>query len=577
MADHPKIARVLCDRSGPDRAFDYQIPTSLVDRVSVGSLVRVDLHGRRIGGWVRELDPADAAPVEELLPLQRVSSVGPDSAVCELAEWAAHRWAGRRSQFFRTASPPRVVSAIGGSSYSGLQPEPRSPATTKLLGGRGGVLRLPPTSDVLPSIWSCLVSGPVLVIVPGVDDAAILHSRVSRAGVTTALWPKDWSRAAAGVDVTIGTRTAAFARLPSLGSILVVDEFDERLQSESSPTWHAREVLSERARCAGLPLVLVSAVPTPEGLQGREVVAPAFARESAGWPDISVADLSEVDGPHVGRLSSVVIQELRDTSRRVLCVLNRTGTSRLLACRSCRELAICEHCDSVMSQPGDNELFCAKCGAHRPLMCSHCSGMAFSNLRPGTGRLVTEIAAAAGRPALLVEGDVQPEWSSGSTDVFVGTEAMLHRVAHADTVVFLDIDSEIFAPRFRAGEHVLGLLARAARVVGRRGEGGRLMLQTRDPHHELLASIGQTDIGAATESERAQRKALSLPPYGAMAVIEGGSASEFVDSLPDTVRVGGAGDRRQVRAVDVEVLADALAVGKRPTKGKLRVAVNPSR
>jgi len=62
-----------------------------------------------------------------------------------------------------------------------------------------------------------------------------------------------------------------------------------------------------------------------------------------------------------------------------------------------------------------------------------------------------------------------------------------------------------------------------------------------------------------------------------MAVIEGGSASEFVDSLPDTVRVGGAGDRRQVRAVDAKVLADALAVGKRPTRGKLRVAVNPSR
>ncbi len=577
MADHPNIARVLCDRSGPDRAFDYQIPDQFAGRVSIGSIVRVDLHGRRIGGWVRELDPDDALPAKELLPLQHVSGIGPDDAVCELAEWGAHRWAGRRSQFFRAASPPRVVSAIGAASYSGLKPEPRSPATTKLLDGGGGVLRLPPTSDVLPAVWSCVEHGPVLVIVPGVDDAAILNSRIGRAGVTTALLPQDWSRAAAGVDVSVGTRTAAFARLPKLGSILIVDEFDERLQSESSPTWHAREVLAERARRAGIPLLLVSAVPTPEGLQGREVAAPPHVRESAGWPGVVVADLSEDDGPGIGRLSSAVIEELRDSSRRVLCVINRTGTSRLLACKSCRELAICEQCESLVSQPDEGDLFCAKCGSHRPLLCSHCNGMSFSNLRPGTRRLVKELASAAGRAALLVEGDVQPDWSSESTEILVGTEALLHRVTHADTVVFLDIDSEMFAPRFRAGEHVLGLLARASRVVGRKSDGGRLILQTSHPDHELLAALAQVDIGAATEAERVHREELSLPPYGAMAVVEGGSAGEFISSLPDTVRTGGSGDRWQVRGQNAEILADALALGQRPVKGRLRVAVNPAR
>lgn len=577
MANHPTIARVLCDRSGPDRAFDYRIPADLAHRVAVGSVVRIDLHGRRIGGWVRELDPVDASPAEELLPIQRVSGVGPDDVVCELAEWAAHRWAGRRSQFFRAASPARVVNAVGASSYSGVKPEPRSPATTGLLDGVGGVLRLPPTSDVLPSVWSCLQRGPVLVIVPGVDDAAILNSRIGRAGVTTALLPHEWHRAAAGVDVTIGTRIAAFARMPELASIVVLDEFDERLQSESSPTWHAREVLSERAHRAGIPLVLVSAVPTPEGLEGREVAAPPPTREKAGWPDLVVSDLSEGDHRSVGRLSSAVIHELRDTSRRVLCVINRTGTSRLLACKGCRELATCEQCESLMSQPGDDELFCAKCGSRRPLLCTQCNGMSFSNLRPGTGRLVKELAAAAGRSAVLIEGDAQPEWSSGSTDVLVGTEALLHRVAHADTVVFLDIDGELFAPRFRAGEHVLELLARAARVVGRRGDGGRLILQTMHPDHELLKAVGRLDIAAATEAERMHRQALSLPPYGAMAVIEGESAGDFVASLPDTVRVGGSGDRRQVRGSTPDVLADALAVGQRPAKGRLRVAVNPNR
>jgi hypothetical protein len=97
------------------------------------------------------------------------------------------------------------------------------------------------------------------------------------------------------------------------------------------------------------------------------------------------------------------------------------------------------------------------------------------------------------------------------------------------------------------------------------------------PDHEVLAAMGQVDIGAATEAERVHREQLHLPPYGALAIVEGSAASDFVSTLPDTVRIGGSGDKRQVRGVDAEVLADALVLGQRPAKGKLRVAVNPGR
>ena len=46
------IARVLPDVSGLDKAFDYLVPEPLEATVEVGTRVRVDLHGRRVGGWV---------------------------------------------------------------------------------------------------------------------------------------------------------------------------------------------------------------------------------------------------------------------------------------------------------------------------------------------------------------------------------------------------------------------------------------------------------------------------------------------------------------------------------------------
>ena len=68
----------------------------------------------------------------------------------------------------------------------------------------------------------------------------------------------------------------------------------------------------------------------------------------------------------------------------------------------------------------------------------------------------------------------------------VGTEAVLHRVTEADAVAFLDFDQELLAPRYRAVEEALALLARAARLVGGRRPGARVLVQTRVPNHEVL-------------------------------------------------------------------------------------------
>src|SRR5262249_59420082 len=51
-ADGALVARVLPDISGLDKEFDYLVPPSMVAEVRVGTLVRVELHGRRVGGWV---------------------------------------------------------------------------------------------------------------------------------------------------------------------------------------------------------------------------------------------------------------------------------------------------------------------------------------------------------------------------------------------------------------------------------------------------------------------------------------------------------------------------------------------
>ena len=86
----PLVARVVPDVTGLDKHFDYLVPDAMRDRVAVGSMVRVSLHGRRVGGWIVSLgDPDGSVAVSRLIPLAKWSGVGPTAD-------PSHSPAGRR-------------------------------------------------------------------------------------------------------------------------------------------------------------------------------------------------------------------------------------------------------------------------------------------------------------------------------------------------------------------------------------------------------------------------------------------------------------------------------------------------
>ena len=81
------VARVVPDVTGLDKQFDYLVPEPMRAHVAVGSMVRVPLHGRRVGGWVVSLGPPDGSiALDRLVPLAKWSGIGPSAEVIELAD-----------------------------------------------------------------------------------------------------------------------------------------------------------------------------------------------------------------------------------------------------------------------------------------------------------------------------------------------------------------------------------------------------------------------------------------------------------------------------------------------------------
>jgi primosomal protein N' (replication factor Y) len=513
---------------------------------------------------------------------------GPSTEVVQLAKWASHRWCGRLRAFFVAASPGTLVATLPTARYQRAQ--------VKVVGdvdvanavseSRSLLVQRGPLKSPVDVMVGAALHGPSLVIVPTVLRARLFASSLKRHGFSVAVLPDEWDSAAGGVDVVIGSRTAVFARIPHLRSVVVIDEHDDSLREERTPTWHARDVAIERTQQLDISCVLVSALPSVAAKvwAGDRVLTSNNHETDSEWPTIALIDRTLDERWSNSLLSSELIAELRDHSRRIVAVLNTKGRARLLACASCKSLARCVQCDAAVEIGATGQFSCPRCSTQRPQVCAKCSSAKFLTLKPGVSKLREEIAQAAGRKladVVEVTGAGDDAMSIDQTKMlFVGTEAALHRVHEADTVVFLDIDQELSAPRYRASEIVGSLLVHAARLVGRSERGGKVMVQTHSVDSPVLQAMATLRIDQYLQSVSEMRNFMKLPPFGALAQLSGTNIDDAIHELQKNVfvNVSAASDGSYlVKASDWQVLADALSELE-PAKGvRLKVQIDPAR
>ena len=409
------MLRVLPYILGFDKALDYSLPDFLADSpgtIKRGSIVQVPVKGRSVRGWVLETDP-EPEPGIRLLPVQKHLGIGPSEEVLDLADWASRRWLGRRAMFYNLASPPRRVRRLPQPLAEDAQPMKKAAERGTERGNCLGektqesvkVIRLAPSSRIWPIVKTTLEETPALILLPDEDRAKKLARHARSQGFSCALWPDQWERAASGGCSVVGTRSAVFATMPEVRSILMIDEHSESYhETWQSATWHAREIARERARKLAVPFVMTSPVPTLNALKDAELITQSRKSERDGWVELVLVDLRERE--HVGLFSHQLTDHLRGASRAV-CVVKRAG-----AAEARRQLA--------------------------------------RLLREPVGKITAR------------------ETEQESARVLIGTTAALRRVDRCDLVAFLEFDMLLASPHYRAEETALALLAEAARLAGSR-------------------------------------------------------------------------------------------------------------
>ncbi|MEO8308351.1 MAG: primosomal protein N' [Pseudomonadota bacterium] len=382
---------------------------------------------------------------------------------------------------------------------------------------------------------------------------AALHS-----GLTDRERLDAWRAAASGAArIVIGTRSAVFAPMHSLGLIIVDEEHDSSYkQQEGGFRYSARDLALLRGQRAQAPVLLGSATPSFESLynvsQGRMTRLQLPERAgNAQPPALTVVDM-RAHAVHRGLSTPLLSAMDRHLAQgaQVLLYLNRRGYAPTLLCTSCGWTAQCGSCDARLTvhQRAD-VLACHHCGAQqqRPERCPRC-GYEVRPLGHGTERVEETLAQRF--PGLAVErfdrdilraqdaleGAIH-RVHSGAARILVGTQMLTkgHHFPDVTLVGILNADQSLFSTDFRATERLAQTIVQVAGRAGRADRPGEVIIQSQYPDHPLLRTLltqGYEGFAASAMTERDQAR---WPPFLRMAVLRASDttpqgAMQFLDA-----------------------------------------------
>jgi primosomal protein N' (replication factor Y) len=149
----------------------------------------------------------------------------------------------------------------------------------------------------------------------------------------------------------------------------------------------------------------------------------------------------------------------------------------------------------------------------------------------------------------------------GDYDILVGTQMIAkgHDIPNVTLVGIVNADIGLGLPDFRAAERTLQLLTQAAGRAGRGETPGMVLIQTINPDHYAIQYAASQNYEAFYKKEIEFRRAMSYPPFGALANVwvrapseeeamaRSGALARSIQPAPEGVRVLGPAAAAMVR------------------------------
>ncbi len=415
------------------------------------------------------------------------------------------------------------------------------------------------TEIYLQCIERCLAEGrQTLVLLPEIALTPQTLNRFRRrfnapiavlnSAVNEAARDRHWDRARIGeAAIILGTRSAIFTPIRTLGLIIVDEEHDPSFAQQDGLRYSARDIAVKRGQIESCPVLLGTATPSLESWRNAESNRYHLHQltkrvGSKGLPlqrTINISGLNLTAG-----LSAELISAIKKTlaaGNQALVFLNRRGFANALICHDCGWHSMCQNCDTRMTlHKHPRHLRCHYCDQRQniPTRCPNCHSLKLISTGVGTQQTSAFLNDHFENvPIIRVDSDTMTKQSSmpdlierlesAEPMVLIGTQMLSkgHHFPHVTLVAVVDADNLLFSPDFRGEERLIQLLTQVSGRAGRGDKPGEVIIQTRYPEHPIIVGLGQTYHWQLTRILD-QRMDSELPPIGSMGVLRCDSASQ---------------------------------------------------
>ena len=369
------------------------------------------------------------------------------------------------------------------------------------------------------------------------NKLGIYHSKYSDAE-RVEIWKKQLSHHP--YEVVLGARSAVFLPFQRLGLVIIDEEHETSFkQQDPSPRYHARSAAIVLARMYGAKTLLGTATPSVESYynacQGKYGLVTLTSRyKDIQLPEIRVVDTKDLQrrkmmtGPFSPPLIAAVNEALK-SGQQVILFQNRRGFAPMIECRTCGWVPKCTNCDvSLTMHKSMNLLTCHYCGYtfRIPTVCPACGGTDLRGRGFGTEKVEEYVRqlfpdARVARMDLDTTrtrnayGRIIDDFSSGRTNLLIGTQMVSKGLDfdRVSVVGILNADAMLNYPDFRAYEHAFMMMAQVSGRAGRKGQRGKVFLQTKNKELPIIRQVVENDYQGFYEALLEERRLFSYPPF----------------------------------------------------------------
>lgn len=365
-------------------------------------------------------------------------------------------------------------------------------------------------------------------------QVAVLHS-----GLSVGERNDEYRRADRGeAKIVLGTRSAVFAPLHTLGLIIMDEEQELTYKSERTPRYHARDIARYRAGESGALFVMASATPSIESYAaakaGKYTLCSLEHRfGNAALPQVCTVDMKgELHAGHRSPLSRTLQQQIQsnlDAGKQTILLMNRRGYNTFIACNDCGHVITCPNCSiSLTYHSYSNRLMCHYCGYSKPLdnTCPECGSHAVRYSGFGTQRIEDELQALFPAARILrMDADTTAgkfshqklfdAFAAHEYDILVGTQMVAKGLDFDDVTLVgvVNADNALYDENYLSHERAFDLITQVVGRSGRRDATGTAVIQTIDPCNPVIDLAARQDYPAFFETEYALRRILTYPPF----------------------------------------------------------------